>query len=249
VQIARNEDPVSSGRVDTKPRHPSRGFVFCSSDIDARDFFADANQIMGREILCTVRTNGKTGRGKALLETSEIVFRGEPRLRISLASLQSVSARDGELHLKWADGSAVFEIGEQAEKWAHKILHPKSTSEKLGIKPGLVISSVAMGNGDFVKELRATAKNFSDSKPLKDSDLIFVGAEKAPELARTAKLAGSLDAAGALWIVYPKGVQEIKEQQVLEAGKRAGLVDVKVVAFSPTHTALKFVRPKAKRQV
>jgi hypothetical protein len=50
-----------------------------------------------------------------------------------------------------------------------------------------------------------------------------------------------------LWIVYPKGRQEIKEQHVLDAGKQVGLVDVKVVSFSATHTALKFVRPKAKR--
>ena len=78
------------------------------------------------------------------------------------------------------------------------------------------------------------------------SDLIFVGAEKAAGLARTAKLVLA-NSAGALWIVYPKGKQEIKEQQVLEAGRQAGLVDVKVVSFSARHTALKFVRPKAKR--
>jgi hypothetical protein len=47
-----------------------------------------------------------------------------------------------------------------------------------------------------------------------------------------------------LWIVYPKGKQEITELQVIEAGRQAGLVDVKVVSFSATHTALKFVRPK-----
>jgi len=56
-----------------------------------------------------------------------------------------------------------------------------------------------------------------------------------------------LSSAGALWIVYPKGKQAIKEQQVLDAGKAAGLVDIKIVSFSATHTALKFVRPKATR--
>jgi hypothetical protein len=202
---------------------------------------------MGREVLCTVRTGSKRARGKALLETNEIVFRGEPQLKISLASLKSVSARDGALHLKWADGSAVFELGEQAEKWAYKILHPKTISEKLGIKPGMMIWAVGIDDGDFVKELRATANSFSDSTPIKDCDLIFVGAEKTADLARAGKLAESLAVAGAMWIVYAKGKQEIIEQHVLEAGKRAGLVDVKVVSFSPTHTALKFVRPKAKR--
>ena len=202
---------------------------------------------MGSEILCTVRTGKKSARGKALLETNEVIFRGEVRLRIPLASLKSVSCRDGELHLKWFDGAAVFQLGDQAEKWAYKILHPKSRSEKLGIKPGLVISAIAMSDSDFVEELRSQAKSFSDSAPLKGSDLIFFGAETAAELARTAQLAPALSDAGALWIVCPKGRQEITEQQVFAAGKKAGLVDVKVASFSATHTARKFVRPKAKR--
>ncbi len=202
---------------------------------------------MGRELVCKVRSAGKTSSGKALLETNEIVFRGDFRLKIPLASLKSVSSRDGELHLKWADGDAVFELGEHAKKWAHKILHPKTVTEKLGIKPGMVISALALKDVDFLKDLRSQAKSSSDSKVLNHSDLIFVGAEKPADLARAAKAAPSLGRAGALWIVYPKGKQEIKEQQVLDAGRQAGLVDVKVVSFSATHTALKFVWPKVKR--
>ena len=202
---------------------------------------------MGQELLCTVRSAGKTAKGKALLETSEIIFRGDFRLKIPFAVLKSIVVRDGELHLKWPEGSAVFELGAQAEKWAHKILHPKSTAEKLGIKPGLVISAIAMFDDDFARELHATAKSFSPSRALKESDLIFLVAGKAEELARVKKLVPALASAGALWIVYPKGKQEIKELQVLDAGKQAGLVDVKVVSFSATHTALKFVRPKDKR--
>ena len=40
----------------------------------------------------------------------------------------------------------------------------------------------------FVKDLRAEAKIFSHSKPLKDSDLIFFGAAKSAELARARQL-------------------------------------------------------------
>jgi hypothetical protein len=202
---------------------------------------------LGNELPCTVRSGGKKSTGTALLETNEIVFRGDARLKIPLTLLTSVSSRDGELHLQWRDGTAVFELGAHADKWAHKILHPKSLGEKLGVKPGLAISAIAIKHSAFVEDLRSQAGRFSDSKPLKDSDLIFLGAETSTELDRATRLAPSLNSAGALWIVYPKGQQEIKEQQVLDAGKHAGLVDVKVVSFSPTHTALKFVRPKAKR--
>jgi len=203
---------------------------------------------MGSELLCRIRSGGRTASGKALLETGEIIFRGDFRLKISFALLKSVTARNGELRLKWGSESAVFELGEQAETWAYKILHPKSTAEKLGIKPGLVISAIAMSDGSFAKDLRSQSKSFSDSKALKDSDLIFFGTSRASELTGIGRLRPSLAGAGALWIVYPKGRQEITELQVLNAGRAAGLVDVKVVRFSDTHTALKFVRPKAKCQ-
>ncbi len=202
---------------------------------------------MGSELLCKLRSGGKEATGRALLETDEIIFRGDVRLKIPLASLKSVIARDGELHLQWPEGSAVLEVGDYAEKWAHKILHPKSRTEKLGIKPGLVISLLGIADDNFAKELRGSAASFSDTKALKDSDLIFFGTEEVADLARAGKLVTSLASAGALWIVYAKGKQEITELQVLNAGRRADLVDVKVVSFSITHTALKFVRPKAKR--
>ena len=203
---------------------------------------------MGRELVCKVRYSGKTASGKTLLETNEIIVRGDLRLKIPLASLTSVRARDGELHLAWSGETAVFELGAQAETWAHKILHPKTTAEKLGIKPGLRVSAIGNFDDEFVRQLRAGADAFSESKTLKESDLIFFAADEAPKLARAAQLASSLSNAGALWIVYPKGRREIREQQVLDAGRRAGLVDVKVVSFSATHTALKFVRPKAARK-
>ena len=53
---------------------------------------------------------------------------------------------------------------------------------------------------------------------------------------------------GAIWVVRPKGRQEITEQDTMAAGKAAGLVDVKVVGFSETHTAEKFVVPLARRR-
>ena len=202
---------------------------------------------MGRKTHCTVRSGGKRIAGQALLETNEIVFRGDLRLKIPIASLQSVVARNGELHLKWPSNTAVFELGDEAEKWAHKILHPKSAAEKLGIKPGLRISVLRLSDDGFLQDVRKVAAAFADSKPLQESDIIFFGAKVAADLAGLKKLVPSLAGNGAVWIVYPKGRKEITELQVLNAGRDAGLVDIKVVGYSTTDTALKFVRPKDKR--
>ena len=202
---------------------------------------------MGREVLCTVRSNGKRSQGTALLETNEIIFRGDLRLKIPIASIESAVARDGELHLKWPDTSAIFELGDQAEKWAYAILHPKTVAEKLGIKPGSRISVLRLAEPQALNYARKSAAAFADDKPLPDSDVIFFGAETVPDLARVKKLIPSLASNGALWIVYPKGRKAITELHVLTAGRDAGLVDIKVVGYSATHTALKFVRPKTKR--
>jgi hypothetical protein len=202
---------------------------------------------MGRELQCRAKSAGKWIRGKALLETNEILFRGDQRLKIPIPELTSAVARDGELHLKWAGNSAVFELGEQAEKWAHAILHPKSTAEKLGVKPGLRVSALRMPDDKVMKDARKVAAEFSEDKPLRDVDMIFLGADSEADLARMKRLIPSLAGNGALWIVYPKGKREITELQVLNAGRTAGLYDAKVVSYSASHTALKFVRPKDKR--
>lgn len=202
---------------------------------------------MGREIQCRANSGGKWYAGKALLETTEIIFRGDLRLKIPFAALQPVQARDGSLYLVWSSQSVVLDLGEQAEKWAHAILHPKSTADKLGIKAGLTISAVHMTGDNTLTDARKGAAAFSDTKLLPDSDMIFFGATTTSDLSGIRKLLPSLAPKGALWIVYPKGRKEITEFRVLETGRAAGLVDVKVVSYSATHTALKFVRPRNKR--
>lgn len=79
-------------------------------------------------------------------------------------------------------------------------------------------------------------------------DVIFYGASHEAELVEIKALRKLLRPAGALWIIRPKGRPEISGRSVMSAGKAAGLVDVKVVSFSATHTAEKFVIPLAKRK-
>jgi hypothetical protein len=81
----------------------------------------------------------------------------------------------------------------------------------------------------------------------KDCDSIFLSIDTQKQLTQIVKIARKMLGAVALWIVYPKGQQHITEGDVLSAGRKAGLKDIKVVGFSPTHTALKFVIPVKKR--
>ena len=77
--------------------------------------------------------------------------------------------------------------------------------------------------------------------------MIIAAINTPKELTLFEKLQASLKKDGAIWAVRPKGVPEVSEATVMNAARDAGLVDVKVVRFSDTHTAEKFVRPKLAR--
>jgi hypothetical protein len=205
---------------------------------------------MGQEAACTVRTGGKTATGKALLESKELIFRearGDFRLKIPFRAMKSVKAADGRLRITGPDGVAEFELGPQAAKWAERILHPKSRIEKLGVGFGALVSVVGISDEGLLAELRERTPKIALEKPHSESDWIFLGAESKNDFKRIPPLVKALEKSGSLWIVYPKGQKHITENDVLAAGRKAGLKDVKVVGFSGTHTALKFVIPLARR--
>jgi hypothetical protein len=112
----------------------------------------------------------------------------------------------------------------------------------LGLKPGLAVRLAGQFDPGFLEEVRGSAVDGEAQ-----ADLVFLAAATRRDLARVVKLKGWLKPAGALWVVYPKGVPAIRETEVLQAGRAAGLKDTKVVSFSATQTALRFVIPVGER--
>ena len=202
---------------------------------------------MGNELKCTVSFGNQQSEGKALLETREILFRGGFRLKIPFSTIKAAKAVDGKLRLQTADGLAVFHLGAAADKWRDKILHPKSRIEKLGVKPEARVSLIGEFDAEFLHEVAGLTKSVIKGKSASDSECIFFAANSKEDFAALSKIAKSMRGAAALWVVYPKGQKEITENDVLAAGRKTGLKDVKVVGFSATHTALKFVIPLSKR--
>ena len=202
---------------------------------------------MGNEATCKVHFGKQHSQGKVLLETSEILFRGDFRLKIPFSTIKSAKAVDGELRLQTAEGLAVLHLGAGAEKWRDKILHPKSRMDKLGVKPGAQVSLLGDFEAKFLDELGKLTESVSKGKVAADSEWIFFAVDSKEDFGALPKTSKAMKGAAALWIVYPKGKKHITENDVLAAGRKAGLKDVKVIGFSATHTALKFVIPLSKR--
>ncbi len=201
---------------------------------------------MGLETKCVAWLDGQVSEGKCQLETEHLSFRGEFKVTIPFASIRHLNAAEGKLSVAFNAGTLILDLGSAATKWANKIKNPKSLLEKLGIKEGISVSVQGIRDKDFLKQLKE--KNIDFSKSLsKKSDIILLQVDSRKELESVNSTVKNLAPNGALWIIYPKGKQELKQDDIFKAGKAAGLVDVKVVSFSPTHTALKFVIPVSKR--
>jgi hypothetical protein len=199
---------------------------------------------MGAEAVVAFTVNRKSASGKARLEAGVLQLRGDSvKLSIPFKAIRNVRAAGGVLKFDSPHGGIALELGSAAPKWAEKILHPPSRLAKIGVKSGWRVVTLGVEDEDFLAELEHAVAVLSIGRMVKECDAIFFGATSASQLGRLAALKKSLKPNGALWVVRPKGRPEISEAAIMAAGKAAGLVDVKVVSFSATHTAEKFVIP------
>jgi hypothetical protein len=118
--------------------------------------------------------------------------------------------------------------------------------DKLGVKPGQKISVFGLRDVAFLNLLKERSGDVA-SRLRKGSDLIFCLVDNRRDLPRLAGLREYLKPAGAIWVLWPKGRREFREDDIRAFGPEAGLVDVKIVAFSETLSALKMVIPVALR--
>ncbi|MBI5514438.1 MAG: DUF3052 domain-containing protein [Deltaproteobacteria bacterium] len=202
---------------------------------------------MGLEQLCTLRFGDQRSEGKALLEADSLQFRGGFRLQLMLAELTDVRVEGAELVVTSPEGTARLDLGPAAARWAERIRNPRSRLDKIGLRPGAHVAVLNLADPTFLQELRNRAGALSEDTPRTAVDAIFVGVEQRSELQRLRLLRWYLRRDGALWVIRPKGSKVLTEAQVRDALRGLGFVDVKVVAFSDTHTAEKFVLPVASR--
>jgi hypothetical protein len=124
--------------------------------------------------------------------------------------------------------------------------------DKLGVRPGARVVVAGVNDAEFrrlLDERTGDVTVISPGDPLPAAvDLVFLGVDSVAELARLGGLRETLVPSGAIWVVSRKGkATTIRDVDVIDAGRAAGLVDNKVASFSATHTALRLVIPRALR--
>lgn len=192
---------------------------------------------MGTEAEGTLTVGGQTVQVRGDFGSDSVMFSGGRRGKVYYSQIEVLGTGKGKLKLR-VDGQPMeFLTGERTERIAAKIRKPPTRLQKLGITAGTRVDVRHVADKGFVAELEAAGVVLEAEEP----QYVFLGARSGEDLEGLDEFKQTLPQSGALWIVYPRGKHELREIDVLNAGRGVGLKDVKVVRFSETLTALKFV--------
>lgn len=198
---------------------------------------------MGQEVKTQLRWDGRIVEGTVLLEGEQLVFRGGASVSLPFGEMWSVEADAGWLEIKSARGLMLIELGPKAEVWKEKIKNPKGLVEKLGVDADKKVLLLGKLDAALVKDLEATGAKVAKSARGKDFDIVFVVVGKKPDLEQITKGRVLMKADGAIWVVYPKGKDDLTERDVLTGGRTRELTDNKQVKVDEALTAVRFVIP------
>ncbi|MCU1461527.1 MAG: hypothetical protein JWO37_1602 [Acidimicrobiales bacterium] len=196
---------------------------------------------MGAEAVATVRVGGEAAEAKVLLETDEVIVRQPLKLKLPFADITSIRVDGDDLVLVTnAHGPVEIALGEKAAaRWADKIANPPTLADKLGLKAGVTTALVGVDAAELGTDVTPPKKG-------QPADVLLYAADSPDQLADLDALMRRVADRGALWVVFRKGGAKPTENDVIAAGRGAGLTDTKVARWSATHTALRFVRGRAR---
>jgi hypothetical protein len=202
---------------------------------------------VGAEARTTLKIGRQSYEGTALLETDELRFRGDTRMRIALRDVSAVTAKDGTLRVEHANGVACFVLGDAAESWAEKIRSPRTLADKLGVKRGMQVAVIDVDDRDILDDLEAKGAQLVMGSVPQDAMMVLFRIVRPSQLATLSAMTSRIARDGAIWVVHPRGDATVADTIIFAAARDAGLTYTKVVRFSERDTAEKLVIPRAAR--
>ena len=178
---------------------------------------------------------------------------GESRLRANRA--QETQARPEPARRERVAGPEVVGPGARAVDQQHawhdtgmERVYTTPLLDKLGMRPGMRVALIDIEDDSIRPLLAERTSDITEGWPEPDTDIVFLGADSTEALEPLVALAGRIRPNGSIWVVSRKGKSAtLRDVEVIDAARAAGLVDNKVVSFSPTHTSLRLVIPLALR--
>lgn len=208
---------------------------------------------MARDIKTTLRFDGRIHEGTLRIEGGALVFEGGVTLTLPLAEIFSAEANANFLDLKTSRGLLMLELGAKAARWAEKIKDPLAFVAKLGVDGTKKVAVVGKLDPELKEELEGSGAKVAKSARGKDFDVVFFGVEKKADLEKLPSARELMKDEGVLWAVYatPKkeaGPDELRERDVIIAGRTLSLTDGKPQKLDEGLSAIRFVVPASARK-
>ena len=113
--------------------------------------------------------------------------------------------------------------------------------DKLGVKERMRIAVLGLDDPAFVQLLATRTGDVYVGRRRVGLDQIYIRFDRREDLRKIRTQKDFIEKNGSVWALWPKGSKAINDNDVRNAGLDSGLVDVKVVSFSPELSAIKFV--------
>lgn len=210
---------------------------------------------MGYETKCKARVTDASGTVReadctALIETDELIIRGEARVRVARTAIQRVAVRAGVLTITAPTATIALSLGsDAAARWKKKIEEPpKRLIDKLDVKADAKVWLFDVDDDTLIGELSERTSAITRGRAASNCDVVFVDVDSERELTRIERARDATTESGAVWVIHRKGPAGVKDTTIFGAAKSLGLVATKVARISDRDTAEKLVRPLASRK-
>jgi hypothetical protein len=210
---------------------------------------------MGYETKCKVRVDDGSGTirqadaATVLLETDDLIVRGDARVKVARASITKVASRAGVVTVTSPTATISLTLGDEAAaKWHRKLQEaPKQLIDKLDVKPDAKVWLWHIGDAALVAQISGRTSDVSSGRSASNCDVVFVQIDSTDDLERLERAAKAIVDDGAIWAVHPKGKHGVADTAVFQKAKALGLTYTKVARISDTLSAEKLVWPRASR--
>lgn len=196
---------------------------------------------MGREARCLCRWGADLIEVKALLESHEIILRGNLKRRIPISELQQVRTEGADLCFQVGVEEISLTLGaDEAARWMRKITTPLPTlKEKMGIGP----ACKAFVIGDLTEASVLEAPDGAEAATAAEAGLSIAVVENEADLNSAIMEHAALLDGSRIWLVYRKGRSAtFGESSIRQIMRAQGFIDTKITAVSTEFTATSYSR-------
>ena len=195
---------------------------------------------MGREATVYAEVGSEAGEVRALLESTELILRGEIRRRFPKAAMEAVLVEGDVLRFQVAGEAVALHLGAKvAQSWATAIAKPPPD---LRAKLGLGTGARALLMGEIADEALAEATHGLLVTDGAAAQMMIAIIDDPEDLTEAQRIHAGFPAVP-LWAVYPKGRGgAFGDNTIRTALREAGFRDTKSCAVSDRLTATRYNR-------